>query len=110
MTGLHLLIDGKAATQPASEALGRFVTSCAEQIGLHIIGGPFFFELEHYRVVWAIIAESHISVKAFREGMVLIDVFSCKSFSTADAALLAQSELGLEQWTDRVIRRMGTGS
>lgn len=107
--GLHLLVDGFTATPPTTDKVERFVRGAVAQLGLHIIAGPFFFNLESHQEVFAVIAESHVAMQWWPDGLVLVDIFSCKPFEVKDVVAFIAGAFGLEHWRPRVIERMGVG-
>lgn len=107
--GLHMILDGYAATPPTIATVQDFIGSIVKRAKLQVIAGPFFFKLESYEEAWAVIAESHIAIKWFPNGLVLIDVFSCKRFELDDLATFTVAAFGLEHWQVRGIQRMGLG-
>ena len=107
--GLHLMVDGLTDTAPTLASVRRFIGEVVEKVDLKIIAGPFFFELADYSEAFAIIAESHVSVKWWPGGLVLMDLFSCKPFGCEGIIGQTVKHFGLEHWRPRVIERMGVG-
>ena len=110
MTALHLMVDGYAATVPSAAHVGRFLADAIAMAKLKVIAGPYFFSLEKSQEAWVIVAESHVSVKWFPSGLVLVDLFSCKPFDAERVVSLTVERFGLEHWQHRTIQRMGVGN
>ena len=106
--GTHLLLDGFTNYKLSSSDLHNCVKDCISIINLTIVLGPVFHSLERYHEVWVIVAESHINIKAFMDGTVLVDVFSCKSFDTNIVVSSINKILNLKYSTYRIINRAGT--
>lgn len=109
-SGLHLLIDGRTHKLLEDRELISFIRACAsrdEGIDMKIITGPIAVETPGFQEAFAIIAESHIMVRASQDGVLLIDVFSCREFDTMVPVRLAERRLGLEGFRTRTIRRAG---
>jgi len=87
----------------------KIIDACVNFIELKIIHGPVFFALDRYDEAWVIIAESHISVKGFHDGVVLVDVFSCKPFDAPELVSIIEQMLNLSQSKYQVLNRTGTG-
>ena len=105
----HLIVDGLTATPPDTMTVKRFVTDCVEQAGLRIIAGPFFFSLHSHDEMFTVIAESHVSVKWFPDGLVLVDLFSCKPFDVKAMTAFTIKAFSLEHSRSTSIDRMGVG-
>ena len=103
----HLMVDGFTATPPTDAMVGDFFAEVVNKVGLHIIAGPFFFQLESHQSAFAVIAESHIAITWFPDGLVLMELFSCKPFDAIEMASLVVQVFELEHWEHRVIQRMG---
>ncbi len=108
--GIHLLLDGVAARPPDNDMMLGCIDRVVEIIDLEIIHGPLFFALESYREVWVIVAESHICIKVFASGTVLMDVFSCKPFDVLQVREVIATALGLDNYEWKELKRAGTGS
>lgn len=107
--GLHLVVDGLSCRKLAAEETERFILTCAEEIGMTIVYGPVSAEIPGGVQSVAIIAESHIIVKALDDGPLSFDVFSCFSFDTEVPLMLARCLLGLEMYKAQTIEREGLG-
>lgn len=107
--GLHLVVDGLSWLRILSMDTEHFILRCAEGIGMTIVYGPVSAEIPEGVQSVAIIAESHIIVKALSNGQLYIDVFSCFSFDTEVPLSLARSLLGLEMYKAQIIAREGLG-
>lgn len=108
-TGRHLMVDGLTAAPPTVGQVREFLTEAVQRVKLQVIAGPFFFELAAYSEAWAIVAESHVAIKWWPGGLVLVDLFSCKPFNTEGLISFIVETFGLEHWRPRVIQRMGVG-
>lgn len=108
-TGLHLLVDGVAKVSPVQDIVTQCISQIVDFIDLKIIHGPTYVSLDRYDETWVIVAESHISVKAFHTGAVLVDVFSCKKFDVLTVYNMIATNLGLYSCTYMVLHRAGTG-
>ena len=108
-TGLHLMVDGYTAEVPCIDWVDQFVRDVVKQVELKIIAGPFCFALESYQEAWAIVAESHVAVKWFPNGLLLMDLFSCKSFDAESVVNLTVERFKLHHYQHREIQRIGVG-
>lgn len=109
MMGLHLLLDGMTATPPQVNDVRRVISLIVELICLHVISGPFFYNLESHQEAFAIIAESHMSVMWWENGLVLVDLFSCKPFDVEKSVDVIVNSFNLELYDYRTVERMGVG-
>ena len=105
----HLMVDGFTATPPTDAKVGDFFAEVVKKVGLHIIAGPFFYRLESHQTAFTVIAESHIAVTWFPDGLVLMELFSCKPFDIIGMASFAVQVFGLDHWEHRALERMGIG-
>ena len=108
--GLHLLIDGSTAWPLDRYMLLSYIRNVAREIQMTILDGyPDAADLPEGVQATAIIAESHITVVALKNGAIYIDVFSCKYFPSDIPGRMAVYRLGLwEGYTARVLERAGT--
>ena len=106
---MHLLLDGTAARPPDNDLMQGCINRVVDFIDLKIIYGPVFFTLKAYRETWVIVAESHICIKAFDDGAVFVDVFSCRAFDVAVVCEMIATGLHLATYTWKEIPRAGTG-
>ena len=106
---LHMMLDGMTLTPPSVCCVRGYLESVAKQTSLHIIAGPFFFILESYQEAWVIVAESHIAVKWWPDGLVLVDLFSCKPFNAETLETFTVETFQLEHCQVRALERLGLG-
>lgn len=107
--GLHLMVDGLTATPPTVDEVRRFIFEAVKKAGLHIISGPMFHSLESHEQAFAVIAESHVAVQWWPQGLVLVELFSCKPFDADSVVAFTVKTFQLEHWRHRMIERMGVG-
>lgn len=96
--GLHLIIDGMTEKKLTEKELVRFtlLVTSPEGINMNIICGPAIVKVNGGVECFTIIAESHIILKAYDDGRLGMEVFSCREFDTEIPIRLAKEQLGLK--------------
>ena len=108
--GLHLLIDGVAGRELRRGALADYILAVAKAIDMTIVLGPVVVDVNNGAQCIAIIAESHIMVKAMDDGRLYIDVFSCACYEASIPVAIAIDRLGMvEGFHVEAIYRAGVG-
>lgn len=85
---IHLLIQGTVKTLLTEKELETLILDVVKKIDMDILGGPFIYRSdvpgnEGLTAITAI-TTSHIVVHTWDNGLIQIDVYSCKSFDLKD--------------------------
>ena len=87
-----------------------YIRAVIQAIDMTLVYGPIAVGVSGGVQAHAVIAESHIMVKALADDRIYIDVFSCKDFDPQRPVDLAIDRLGLTQYSVQTIDRVGTGN
>ncbi len=113
--GLHLMLDGYGCDRTKLEDIEfvrRFLDEFPEDIGMTKLMSPYVSRFEDAdRKRWGLsgfvlIAESHVSIHTFpEEGIVSVDVFSCRRFEVEAAESKIVSRFGIKTICKSVLDR-----
>lgn len=90
----HLILDAITERQPTISELYAFLDGAPDAIQMTAIQPPICIPVENGISGYVLLAESHCSYHG-RGSDVHIDIFSCKSFDTAEAIRLCQEAFNL---------------
>lgn len=115
ISGLHLMLDGYGCDRTKLgdvEFVRKFLDEFPEDIGMTKVMSPYvsrFGDADRER--WGLsgfvlIAESHVSIHTFPEdGVVSVDVFSCRKFEIEAAEIKIVREFGIKTMYKSVFDR-----
>lgn len=114
--GLHLMLDGfgcDPAKLESEDFIHQFLDEFPENIGMTKLMSPYVSRYDDGTgrkrrglSGFVLIAESHVSIHTFPdECCVSIDIFSCKSFDTANAEREIVNKFGIEEIRRSVLDR-----
>ena len=115
MEMMHLLVDGTASNVALlrdGPALSDLVRRLVASLGMQIMAGPLQGEAVGFgpKAGWtvvAIISESHVAIHTWpeAEGLVNVDIFSCRQFDAGAVLAFLRVELHLARAHSKVMQR-----
>ena len=85
---LHLLVQGTSTNLLSEFDIKNFILELIQQIGMDILGGPHIYRSdvagnEGFTIITAI-TTSHVVMHTWDNGLIQLDVYSCKKFNILD--------------------------
>ncbi|MBS7652748.1 MAG: S-adenosylmethionine decarboxylase [Candidatus Bathyarchaeia archaeon] len=109
MIGMHLIIDGVIKVRIDGECIAKVLSELPSEIGMKVLSGPYIVEGNPENPGWTgvvIIDKSHIAIHTFDyNGLISIDVYSCKPFDGDAVLRYLKSSLPLDRFSSRLFIR-----
>lgn len=109
MIGMHLILDGVLKGAVDGGDIARILSALPSEIGMKVLSGPFIVKGNPENPGWTgviIIDKSHIAIHTFElEGLISIDVYSCKAFDGETVLRYLESSLPIERFSSRLLIR-----
>ncbi len=109
MGGVHLIVDGALKGRVDESDISKILSELPSEIGMKVLSGPLMVKGRPDNPGWTgviIIDKSHIAIHTFDlDGLISIDVYSCKPFDGEAILEYLKSSLPIERLSSRLISR-----